>query len=334
MAHNLNFNEEKNSYSFFSAKEKAWHNLGTIVDNAVNSKQAISLAGLDFQVDKAPIFTNLNQENQSVIINEKFTTFRTDTNDTFGIVSGSYEIVQNADAFNFFDSIVGEGAAIYETAGCLNKGEVIFITAKLPDCIRVGKDDLIEQYLFLTSSHDGTGSIQAAFTPIRIVCNNTLNAALRTCSNKISIRHTANAKEKIEQAHKIMGISHVMFNKLNIIFNRMAKVSITDHKLKDLIARSLAPSKEVLNKIEANEELSTRFSNSIDKCLEYASSAESQLMDSSKGTVFGAYNAITGYFQNVKSYKSNDSKLKSILFGDVRDKGQIAFDLCLDLINN
>ena len=90
-----------------------------------------------------------------------------------GVVGKDYHIVQNIDAFAFFDSIVGgKDGILYETAGALGKGEKIFITAKLPDYIHVGKSDLIEQYLFLTTSHDGGGSITAAFTPVRIVCNN------------------------------------------------------------------------------------------------------------------------------------------------------------------
>jgi phage/plasmid-like protein (TIGR03299 family) len=104
---------------------------------------------------------------------------------------------------SFFDAIVGGGGILYETAGALGKGERIFIIAKLPDYINVGNNDLIEQYLFFTTSHDGSGSITAAFTPVRIVCNNTLNAALRKQSNSIKIRHTVNAKERLEEAHKL-----------------------------------------------------------------------------------------------------------------------------------
>src|SRR3546814_16174542 len=88
---------------------------------------------------------------------------------------------------------------MYETAGALGNGERIFITAKLPDYIRVGGDDLIEKYLFLTTSHDGSGSITAAFTPIRIVCANTLNAAMHRKSNTIKIRHTSGAKRSEER---------------------------------------------------------------------------------------------------------------------------------------
>jgi len=122
---------------------------------------------------------------------------RTDTDEVLGLVGRDYNVVQNIAAFGFFDNIVGAGSGIrYETAGCLCRGQNIFITAKLPDYIRVGRDDLIEQYLFLTSSHDGSGSITIAFTPVRIVCANTLNAAMRHKSNCIKIRHTARATNK------------------------------------------------------------------------------------------------------------------------------------------
>lgn len=144
------------------------------------------------------------------------------------MVGRDYEVVQNTEAFNFFDAIVeGEGIQ-YETAGALGNGERIFITAKLPGYIKVGSDDLIEKYLFLTTSYDGFGSITAAFTPVRTVCQNTLNAALRNCSNRIKISHTQNAKEHLQEAHKVMGISNKLSNELEAIFNHWSKVPITD----------------------------------------------------------------------------------------------------------
>src|SRR4029078_12937945 len=165
-----------------------------------------------------------------------FATVRTDTDQVLGVVGKDYEVVQNRDAFSFFDAIVGGDDGIqYETAGALGKGERIFITAKLPDYIKVGSDDLIEKYLFLTTSHDGFGSIMAAFTPIRIVCNNTLNAAFRNCSNAIKIRHTSNAKQRLEEAHKVMGISYKLSEYLEEAFNQWSKVRIADKQVQKLI---------------------------------------------------------------------------------------------------
>ena len=155
-------------------------------------------------------------------------------------------MVQNIDAFSFFDAIVGSDDIQYETAGSLGKGVRIFITAKLPGYIKVGNNDLIEQYLFLTTSHDGFGSITAAFTPVRIVCNNTLNAALRNHSNAFKIRHTANAKDRLDEAHKLMGISNQLSIQQEWVFNQWAKVRITDSEVKKLIQIALVPNKEVL----------------------------------------------------------------------------------------
>src|SRR5215218_9566663 len=195
MAHNLHLNESTAEHSFFSVKEKAWHGLGTIVQDYPTSAEALQFAGLDYHVEKRRLFTFDNQnifdnsdtQKASIEVPNYSATVRTDNDTVLGVVGKDYHVVQNVDAFSFFDAIVGGDGIQYETAGALGKGERIFITAKLPDYIKVGNNDLIEQYLFLTTSHNGYGSITAAFTPVRIVCNNTLNAAFRNCSNSIKI---------------------------------------------------------------------------------------------------------------------------------------------------
>jgi len=341
MAHNLNFNEENNEYSFFSVKEKAWHGLGKIVEQYPTSAEAIQFAGLDYKVEKRPLFTyntaNHYGETDLIIpevrVPNYFATVRTDTEEALGVVGKDYEIVQNIDAFAFFDAIVGGGDGIlYETAGALGKGERIFITAKLPDYIRVGREDLIEQYLFLTTSHNGFGSITAAFTPVRVVCHNTLNAALSNHSNAIKIRHTASANDRIKQAHTLMGISNNLSAELNDIFNYWAQVRIKDSEVKKLIQIAMAPNKEVLTNLNNGEldELSANYTNMVDKVLEYALSSPTQQMDTTAGTVFGAYNAVTGYFQNVRNYKDGEAKFKSIIEGTAKLRGQAAFNLCRD----
>jgi len=332
MAHNIYFNEQKGEHSFFSVKEKAWHGLGQIVEDYPNSRDALRFAGLDYTVEKRKLYTQCNEyENPQISVPNYHATIRTDTAEVLGVVGKDYEIVQNIDAFSFFDSIVGGEGIQYETAGALGKGERIFITAKLPDYIKVGKDDLIEQYLFLTTSHNGYGSITAAFTPIRIVCNNTLNAAFRNCSNAIKIRHTASAKDRLEEAHKVMGISYRLSEYLETAFNQWSAVRITDKQLRKLIQLAMVPNKEVLKDLEAGlmDELSTQYNNMCDSVYEYALSSPTQQTETTKGTVFGAYNAVTGYFQNIRSYKDSEAKIKSLLFGGTAQmRTQKAFHLC------
>ena len=343
MAHNLNQNENTGAYSFFSVKERAWHGLGTIVEQYPTSAEAIRYAGLDYTVEKRPLFT-YDTENHTgdpetdllipeIEVPHYFATIRKDTEQVLGVVGKDYEVVQNADAFTFFDSIVGgEDGILYETAGALGKGERIFITAKLPGYIRVGNDDFIEKYLFLTTSHDGFGSITAAFTPIRVVCNNTLNAAMRNLSGAIKIRHTASANDRLKQAHTLMGISSNLGHELEDVFNHWAKVRITDSEVKKLIQVAMAPNKQTLNNLTAGktEELSSYYTNTVDKVYEYTMSSPTQQMDTTAGTVFGAYNAITGYFQNVRSYKNGEAQFKSIIEGTAKQRAQTAFNLCMD----
>jgi phage/plasmid-like protein (TIGR03299 family) len=342
MAHNLNFNEKTRRYSFFSVQEKAWHGLGQIVNDYPTSSEAIQHAGLDYEVVKSPIFAKglsiINNTNTSEINDNElevpnyFANIRTDNNTVLGVVGKEYQIVQNREAFSFFDSIVGgTDGILYETAGALGNGERIFITAKLPDYIRVGNgDDVTEKYIFLTTSHDGSGSITAAFTPVRIVCQNTLNASLKNMSNVVRIRHTSGAKQRLENAHKVMGLSNEFSNQLEAIFNDWAKVRVDDNEVKKLMQMALCPNKETLQHLKnGNEdEISTVFKNTVEDAFAYAMTSDSQQMETTKGTLFGAYNAVTGYYQNVRSYKDNEAKLQSIILGGTAQiKSQRAFEL-------
>jgi len=343
MAHNLNFNSNTGRYSFFSVKEKAWHGLGKIVEKYPTSEEAIRHAGLDYDVAKTPLFTKgsgivetangIEVGDNELTVPNYFANIRTDNNAVLGVVGKDYQIVQNREAFSFFDAIVGgDEGILYETAGALGNGERIFITAKLPDYIRVGNgDDVTEKYIFLTTSHDGSGSITAAFTPVRIVCQNTLNASLRNMSNVVRIRHTAGAKQRLEDAHKVMGLANTLSVQLETKFNQWAKVRVTDSEVKRLIQLTLCPNKETFDLIRkgAADEISTVFKNTVEDVFAYAMISESQQMETTKGTLFGAYNAVTGYYQNVRNYKNEEAKLQSIVIGGTAQlKTQKAFELC------
>lgn len=343
MAHNLNFNSNTGRYSFFSVKEKAWHGLGKIVEQYPTSEEAIRHAGLDYDVAKTPLFTKgsgivetangIEVGDNELSVPNYFANIRTDNNAVLGVVGKDYQIVQNREAFSFFDAIVGGSEGIlYETAGALGNGERIFITAKLPDYIRVGNgDDVTEKYIFLTTSHDGSGSITAAFTPVRIVCQNTLNASLRNMSNVVRIRHTAGAKQRLEDAHTVMGLANTLSVQLETIFNQWAKVRVTDNEVKKLIQLALCPNKETFDLLRKGEddEISTVFKNTVEDVFAYAMISESQQMGTTKGTLFGAYNAVTGYYQNVRNYKNEEAKLQSIVMGGTAQlKTQKAFELC------
>jgi phage/plasmid-like protein (TIGR03299 family) len=234
-----------------------------------------------------------------------FSTLRTDTNQILGDRIGkNYTIVQNSEAFDFFDTITEAGAAIYETAGVLGIGEKIFVTAKMPDTIRIaGTDDLTEVYVLLTSSHDGSGSIIAAVTPVRVVCQNTLNMALNNTINRVAIRHTSVVKERLSEAHKVLGISKAFVAEANECFNYLSKKYVSDDAVKELIR----------NLFNEQERDSTRIKNIEDMALECYFTGVGQ--EKIVGTAWGAINGITFYLDHVKNYRNEATKFDNILGG-------------------
>ncbi|RKR83356.1 phage/plasmid-like protein (TIGR03299 family) [Mucilaginibacter gracilis] len=226
-------------------KPQIWQILGTKVSHCKTSTEAIQEAGLDFTVLKHPNLHTLPSGN-NIISDNSFFTFRTDTEAVLGDKIGAdYQVVQNTETFAFFDEIIKNyGLIKFDYAGSLGFGGNVFLTAKLPEHIRIGRDDLIDQYLFLSSTHDGTGSITIAFTPIRIWCSNTLNAAMQNCNNAIKIRHTASAAEKLKSAHKMLGLTDQLSTELEAIFNRWSRIRISDPQLKRLIQLAMVPNKE------------------------------------------------------------------------------------------
>jgi len=307
--HNLNFNNDTGRYSFVSAKEPAWHHLGQILDHVFTAREAIEFGGLDFTVEKQRLLTE-----RWLDVPDYFATVREDNNEVLGMVGKEYTIVQNRDVFSFFDQIVGVGKAIYETAGCLGKGGVIFITAKLPKQIVIGSDSPIENYLVLCSSHDGSMAITAFFTPVRVVCQNTLNASFNNSTNRVYIKHTQNVKERFVEAALVMGMHSEYLDKLEVAFRLLYDKQVSDQDMKSIITRAFLSKEETKAlALTGNIELSTRKTNMVDGVVSYYHEASE--IDSIRGTGYGVYNAVSGYFQNVKNFKNDEVKMKSIVLG-------------------
>jgi phage/plasmid-like protein (TIGR03299 family) len=300
MAHNL---EIRNGVASFASTQTAWHGLGQIVGGAMTAQEAIRLAHLDYEVVKVPNFAYHNGEFLNTPAS--FSTLRTDTNQILGDRIGkNYTIVQNLEAFDFFDSITQAGEAMYETAGVLGIGEKIFVTAKMPDTIRIaGTDDLTEVYVLLTSSHDGSGSIIAAVTPVRVCCQNTLNMALSNTINRVAIRHTSVVKDRLAEAHKVLGISKVFVQEANECFNHLSNKYVSDDSVKELIR----------NLFNEQERDSTRIKNIEDAVLECYFTGVGQ--EKIVGTAWGAINGITFYLDHVKNYRNDATKFDNIIGG-------------------
>lgn len=212
-----------NVESMFYVREAPWHGLGKRVEQALNSQEALKQAELDWTVIQSPIQTNAQMEIPGYKANIRATDQR-----VLGVVTDRYKIVQNHEAFAFTDGLLGEGVK-YETAGSLQNGKKVWLLARLPeDLIILG--DNVSPYLVFSNSHDGSGSIKVAMTPIRVVCQNTLNLALNNAQRIWTTIHKGDIKTKLEEAKKTLLLAEFYMDKLGKEAERLSKIKLPDHK--------------------------------------------------------------------------------------------------------
>lgn len=206
---------------FFVGREKPWHSLGTSVENAPTSEDAIRYAGLDWNVEQQPLF--LGNGNK---IPDNFANVRSSDGKFLGVVGNRYQIVQNTDAFAFTDALLGEGVK-YETAGSLKDGKVIWLLARMPETIQILGDE-VAPYLVFTNTHDGSGAVRVTMTNVRVVCNNTLNMALKGAKRVWSARHTGSITSKLDDAMETLQFAHNYIEAQKETFEQLHKVKLSD----------------------------------------------------------------------------------------------------------
>jgi len=343
MAHNLNFNQKSQEHAFFGVKEKAWHGLGQIVEGALTSEEAIRIAHLDYDVYKGEIFVKYPSDIQDKLavkgklLEGNYGTFRSDNGEPLGIVGSRYEVIQNTEAFSFFDEIVGFKEAIFETAGALGKGETIFISAKLPKHIKVANNDVVDRYLLFTNTHDGTRSVEVLFTPIRVVCNNTLQMALGMRGKKYKIRHTKSAHDKVEEAKQVLQIENTMAENVREIYKAMTGVRMSDRQAYGFINSMFLTSTEIeklTDGLPYDEVISSRKRNIIGDVQKYYHEGPGQNLETAAGTLWGVYNSISGYYNNVKEYKNYNSRMENIIFNTGVKTSEKAFEDANKILTN
>lgn len=212
-----------------------WHGLGTAVAEAPNSAEAIKLAGLDWVVESKPVFTDSGIEIPNYKAN-----IRDIDQKVLGVVSNRYQVVQNKDAFDFTDALIGEGCR-YETAGSLCGGKRIFLLARMPEAKIL--DDSFENYICFTNSHDGFSSIKAVMTPVRVVCQNTLSLALSSAKRQWSTKHIGNLDSKLAEAKHTLELANDYMTEFGKAADILAHTKVTDAEV-EAILDELFPVKE------------------------------------------------------------------------------------------
>ena len=217
-----------NVESMFYVRETPWHGLGTRVESAPTSKDALRYSGLSWKVRQEDIKTV-----DGYPIHGYRANVRNDNHAVLGVVSDRYRIVQNDEAFAFTDSLLGEGVT-YETAGSLSGGKRVWLLAKLPDKYKLMGEE-VTPYLVFTNSHDGSGAIRVAATPVRVVCNNTLNLALDTAKRSWSVAHKGDIQRKLDEARNTLFMADQYLKNLQKEAERLSQIRLSDKMVKSWV---------------------------------------------------------------------------------------------------
>jgi phage/plasmid-like protein (TIGR03299 family) len=310
MAHEILI--ENGKYSMMYIGEKPWHGLGQQLSSPATAAEAIEASNLNWKVMKQPIYAG---DADKQLVKDRFAVVREDLwekkmSPVFGIVGKEYTPLQNHEAFNFFDDIVGKKAAIYHTAGALGDGERVWILAKLPSDIQVIGDDIAEKYLLLSNSHDGNSSVQIKFTPIRVVCNNTLTMALNN-GPTLRVPHTKDLHNRLREVEKLMGIVHKRFDQIEDTFKEMSKIQLNREKLSNYLEFVFPNPKNPDDK--RNVERIKRERSMAEYFFE---SGRGNQLPGVGGTLWAAYNGITELIDHRQTRQSDDRRLNSLWFGE------------------
>lgn len=217
MAHEIDQTTNVQGSAMF-AYEPAWHGLGTVVSEAQTSADALRIAGLDWDVALTDLVADFGDEagdRRYRNVPDSRATYRMDTGAPLGAVGSRYLPLQNREAFDWMDEVVGESKAIWHTCGSLRGGRKVWMLAKLPGDLEVTDRDVLTKYVLIVNPHDGSGAVRFFPTSVRVVCANTLRLAMGDAQMGIRLFHTAGGlATRVQRAKELLGLvdeSHSKF---------------------------------------------------------------------------------------------------------------------------
>lgn len=332
----------------YKSKGLPWANgIGVDVSKCTTAEEVAIMSKLNYTVTKCSLMAKMPftiNGNNSIDTNSTdfihdgyiykdcpraYSTYRTDNNIPLGLVKEKYSVIQNKNAFTFFDDAIGKDKAQWVTAGQFGHGHKIFVAAKLPNTITIGQDE-VDNYLVFSNSHDGSSAINIMFTPIRVICTNILSGAIYNTDSYIKIRHTITAKDKIQTGADILRIACEHSNTVKQLYDSLLTIKMSDADTMKYLANLQLTEQEkeelhnydpirgydrlfnrdynVIEKLN----ISTRKLNTIINMYQYYHEGIGQ--QHIVGTGWGAYNAITGFYTNVTNLEG-EKRTESLLYG-------------------
>lgn len=324
------------SDTMFSVKAKPWHELGIVLNNAPNINDAIKLAGLSWEVTLEDLFTGAifsSLDGSKIVEPQKVNAkavMRQDTKKVLGVVGSSYTPLQNDKAFKWFEPFIDSGLASIETAGSLFEGRKTFMLAKLSSqssIIVPQANDTVDKYILLSNSHDGSSAVRVGFTPIRVVCNNTLSMAHSDQASKlIRVRHSQNVETNLSDIQETMNLVNQQFEATAEQYRYLASKEINQDDLKKYITQVF--------EIKESEEVKRKNSLMTD-IIELFETGRGNYVDGVRGTRWAAYNAVTehlSYYQSTRGEGNQvEKRYSSLWFGANKSRNDKALELALSL---
>ncbi|HZO65258.1 MAG TPA: DUF932 domain-containing protein [Kribbellaceae bacterium] len=314
--------------SFVSARQSAWHLLGTVTDRSQSAEEMmtkaklggwgvrkIRLVGIDTLADGTQV--QIPCDDQMMTVRRNPVTAGTDY---LGIVGNDYGVVQNEQAAEVLDRLVDQiGGAHYDTAGSLRRGKSVFLTLKLPTAMEIAGVDRMDLYLIATTSHDGTSALRIDASPIRVVCANTQRAAFAHSVGHYVFRHTSNVASQISQAREALGLMWRYMDTFEKAAERMINETLTMGEFEKVVAQLWPVADDAPDKTKNNakERLGT---------LKYLL-RDADTQATIKGTRWAGYQAITEYLDHVQPAKNPLVRANRVVTGKVPEIKIRAFDL-------
>lgn len=316
MAHHLTAQD-----NMFSVGSTPWHRLGAVLDAPPTIEEAIRIAGLDWSVEVQPNLTTVDGQlvatpSQSVIRVSTDADGKV-TRSVIASVGPDYAPLQNVKAFAWFQPWLDSGRVTLETAGSLMGGKRVWVLAKIKtDPIVVRGDDVVEKYVLLAHAHDGSLAIRAGITPVRVVCHNTLSAAIgidpgtgRQVSSPegiFKVLHRANAEQRLEDVAAQIEQIDARLNMAGEAYRFLAEREVVkaDETIVEFMGAVYKQSSEQVKKGRRHAEIAKNFEAGI-----------GQDLDGAKGTWWGLWNALTQYHTH-EAGKNAESRANANAFGE------------------
>lgn len=311
MAHNLDINNGQ--ASFVSAREDAWHQLGTVLPDAFTAEDAMKHGLLGgWNIRKTALTTEV--DGKKLIIPRQYAVVRNNPviagqRDILGTVGEAYTIIQNEELAGLLNALIDESGAHFETAGAIDGGRKVFITLRLPGHVKIGGVDRIDHYIAIITSHDGSTSTVIMVTPIRVECQNTLNLAFNSSKHQFRVRHTVGAhKILMQQAREALGFTFDYLDGFQEEAEQLINTTLTQARFDEIITREFGVSDD------APASTITRTENKLDQMSQLFADAFTQ--EGIRDTAWAGLNALTEWYDHFSPVRANgkgsDDEARSI----------------------